>query len=91
MTAPRTKGFCKKVDVDFGNFNVKEKLPRSSKERKECLYLCKSHFCVIWNTEDGCFLKVSESEKLEKNCEVQATCVGCDEVRQFEKKLFCPK
>ena len=62
------KSFFQNVGIGIGNFNGKEKLPRSYKERKTGHYLYLSFFCVTWKNEGVSLLKATEKVKKKLNC-----------------------
>ena len=48
MTTARVQPFVTQHGIDIGIFNGKQIKPESVKERRNCLYLHKNHFCVNW-------------------------------------------
>ena len=75
------KAFFQNVGIGIGNFNGKEKLPRSYKERKTGHYLYLYFFCVTWKNEGVSLLKATEKVK---KVELLAACFIYDNVDAYE-------
>ena len=73
MTCCRIPEFCERYKIDIGIYNFKSIriLPRTVKERNICLYIHKSHFCVIWkkNSIDSSLIGIGEIERNFKHIE----------------------
>ena len=50
MARCRIPEFCKRYKIDIGIYDLNSKriLPRTVKQKKNCVYIHRNHYCVIW-------------------------------------------
>ena len=70
MTRCRIPEFCTRYKIDIGIYDLNSKriLPRTVKQRNNCVYFHKNHYCVIWkrNRQDSLLNGVNEIDKESK-------------------------